>query len=336
VIRSAIVVGVNERSAVAEARRRATECAESLRLDANAVGRAALITTELATNLVKHTTGGSILFASDEDAPRSLTIIALDKGEGIANVGAAMRDGYSTAGSPGTGLGAVARSSSHHDIYSMPGKGTVVLCRVDDEQAPGNPALASARLSVAGICVAKPRETESGDAWISMRGRDATTIVVADGLGHGPAAATASLGVIRSVRERPDAELENMLQDAHSAIRSTRGAAVGIARVHESAGRLDFIGSGNIAGVIVEDEKTRRAVSQPGIVGHEMRKVQVFSYPWTAGSILLMHSDGIGTALSLAPYPGLAQRDPALIAAVLYRDFCRGTDDATVVVAKKS
>lgn len=335
-IRSAIVVSVSDRSAVAEARRHAIECAESLHLDENATGRAALITTELATNLVKHTSGGSILFASDEDAPQSLTIVALDKGDGIANVTAAMRDGYSTAGSPGTGLGAVARSSSYHDIYSMPGKGTVVLCRVDDEQAPRNPALEPPRVIVAGICVAKPRETESGDAWISMRGRDVTTIVVADGLGHGPAAATASVGVIRSVRERPDAELEHMLQDAHSAIRPTRGAAVGIARIHESAGRLDFIGSGNIAAVIAEDETTRRAVSQPGIVGHEMRKVQLFSYPWTPGSILLMHSDGIGTGWNLAAYPGLAQRDCALIAAVLYRDFCRGTDDATVVVAKST
>ncbi|HKO59105.1 MAG TPA: serine/threonine protein kinase, partial [Thermoanaerobaculia bacterium] len=57
-------------------------------------------------------------------------------------------------------------------------------------------------------------------------------------------------------------------------------------------------------------------------------------YPWSPSSILIMHSDGIGTSWTLDSYPGLTQRAPEIIAAVLFRDFCRGTDDATVVVAK--
>jgi hypothetical protein len=36
---------------------------------------------------------------------------------------------------------------------------------------------------------------------------------------------------------------------------------------------------------------------------------------------------------SLEDYPGLAARDPAVIAGVLYRDFSRRRDDVTVVVA---
>jgi hypothetical protein len=91
---------------------------------------------------------------------------------------------------------------------------------------------------------------------------------------------------------------------------------------------------GNIAGGVVSEDVTRRVVSLPGIVGHEMRKVQTFSYPWTPASVLIVHSDGISGSWNLANYPGLTQHDPALIAAVIYRDFCRGNDDATVVVAK--
>ena len=75
---------------------------------------------------------------------------------------------------------------------------------------------------------------------------------------------------------------------------------------------------------------------QPGIVGHEMRKVQSFSYPWLASSVLILQSDGVSANWNAANYPGLMQHEPALIAAVLYRDLCRGTDDATVVVAKAS
>jgi hypothetical protein len=47
-----------------------------------------------------------------------------------------------------------------------------------------------------------------------------------------------------------------------------------------------------------------------------------------------MHSDGIATQWDLGRYPGLLARDPSLIAGVLYRDFLRGRDDATVVVLK--
>ena len=127
-----------------------------------------------------------------------------------------------------------------------------------------------------------------------------------------------------------------MLQDAHGALRPTRGAAVAITRLHLTVGRADFIGVGNIAGTIVTDDAMRKTVSLPGIVGHEMRKVQSFSYPWLASSVLILQSDGVSANWNAANYPGLMQHEPALIAAVLYRDLCRGTDDATVVVAKAS
>jgi hypothetical protein len=48
-----------------------------------------------------------------------------------------------------------------------------------------------------------------------------------------------------------------------------------------------------------------------------------------------MHSDGVSAHWTLDAYPGLRQHDPLTIAAVLLRDFSRGRDDATVVVAKR-
>ncbi|HEX6642183.1 MAG TPA: SpoIIE family protein phosphatase, partial [Thermoanaerobaculia bacterium] len=179
-------------------------------------------------------------------------------------------------------------------------------------------------------------ETESGDAWGANTTRDVVTVFVIDGLGHGPAAALASTSAVRVFREGDAHPLERMMSDAHATLRPTRGAAVGLARIHASVGRLDFIGVGNIAGTIVADEGVRRVVSSNGIVGHEMRKVQTFSYPWTASSVLILQSDGVSANWNPASYPGLMQHDPALIAAVLYRDHSRGTDDATVVVAKAS
>jgi hypothetical protein len=69
-------------------------------------------------------------------------------------------------------------------------------------------------------------------------------------------------------------------------------------------------------------------------VGHECRKIQTFSYPWSEVSVLVLYSDGLQTRWTLDRYPSLASRDPALVAAVLYRDFARGRDDVTVVAGR--
>lgn len=321
-----MIVNVSDSSQVAQARRTAIQLAHSLRFGETASGKAALVATELATNLLKHGGGGSILFAGDD----ALTMIAIDKGPGIPNVDAAMRDGFSTAGSPGTGLGAVSRAADLFDVYSLAGQGTAVMCRVV-EKAPND-----VPMSIGGVCIAKSGEDIPGDSWTSVASSEFVSIAVVDGLGHGPMAATASLAAVRVIADRGDQSLEDMLADAHGALRPTRGAAVGIARIHTSARRIDFAGVGNIAGGVVADDVTRRVVSLPGIVGHEMRKVQSFSYPWMPGSVLILHSDGVSGSWNAKNYPGLMQHDASLIAAVIYRDFCRGSDDATVVVAKSA
>jgi anti-sigma regulatory factor (Ser/Thr protein kinase) len=331
------VVRVTDTSEVAGARRVATQCATALRLSEQLIGKVALVTTELATNILKHGGGGSILFGSDHDDDKSLTIIAFDKGPGIENVNAALRDGYSTAGSPGTGLGAVRRAAAAFDLYAFPERGTAVFCRVEDD-APRAPLFdAPSRIAIGGVCIALAGEDHAGDAWTSLATRDTVTIGVADGLGHGMAAATASSAAVRVFSETTDRSLEEILEEAHGVLHPTRGAAVGLARLHLGQSRLEFAGVGNIAGTITEDDGTmRRVVSLNGIVGHEMRKVQTFSYPWTATSVLILQSDGVSSSWNAATYPGLLQHEPALIAAVIYRDHCRGTDDATIVVAKAS
>ena len=331
-IRSSTAVSVSEASQVAEARRAVVQAAAANRLSEGVAARASLVITELATNLVKHAGGGSILIGVEDDHP-SLTLTAVDKGKGIPNLRAAMQDGYSTAGSPGTGLGAVERKADHFDVYSAPGKGTVVFCRIDDGK-PNVPVHTPSRIRIAGVCIAKRGEEQSGDSWGAVSNRDIVTIMVADGLGHGDDAATASLAAVRAFREAPDAATDDLIRRCHDALRATRGAALGIARIHQSVGTMEFNGVGNIAATVISEDSERKAVSHNGIVGHEMRKVGAFTYPWQASSILVMHSDGIGTAWHLNSYPGLQNHDPAVIAAVIFRDFCRGTDDAAVVVAK--
>ncbi len=297
--------------------------------------RAGLVTTELATNLAKHASeGGEILFrlSRQTDVPE-LELIALDRGPGIADPARALVDGHSTAGSAGTGLGAIRRLSEEFDIHSAPGRGTVVWARLRGGRAAASrhPAF-----EAAGVSVAIPGEFVSGDAWSVCHRAEGLSALVADGLGHGPAAAEAAVGAVRAFADRGHAASTTALEAIHDAIRHTRGAACGIAVVERDRGVVTFAGVGNIATTILQTGTARQAVSHAGILGHQVRRFREYSYPWDARALLVMHSDGVSSHWSLDDYPGLRLRRPAVVAAVLFRDYNRGRDDATVVVIREA
>jgi hypothetical protein len=85
--------------------------------------------------------------------------------------------------------------------------------------------------------------------------------------------------------------------------------------------------------VIISAGETKRMVSMAGTAGFNVRKIQGFDYPFQRGLVIL-HSDGLASSWSLDRYPNIAALHPSLIAAILYRDFTRNRDDATVLVAK--
>ena len=101
-----------------------------------------------------------------------------------------------------------------------------------------------------------------------------------------------------------------------------------------SGSSVRFSGLGNISACIIAAGASRSLVSHNGIAGHEMRKIQEFSYDWAPGALLVVHSDGLSARWDLTKYPGLISRHPSVVAGVLYRDFTRGRDDALVVVVR--
>jgi anti-sigma regulatory factor (Ser/Thr protein kinase) len=331
---SSVGVAVAEASGVAEARRRALSLAERLGFDEPLAGRLALVVTEAATNLVKHAGGGEVLLrplSTNGDA--GIEVLAIDRGRGLANVAAALRDGHSTAGSPGTGLGAIARLATAFDIHSVPGTGTVVVAELW-ARAPGR--VAGGTLEVAGVTAPHPGETLCGDAWAVARRRDGGMLLVADGLGHGPDAHAAAHEAVRLFHESRQPEPAAVVESLHAGLRATRGAAVAVAGIDLGRSLVQYAGVGNIGGSILGRGGRRSLVSHNGIAGHEARRIAEFSYPFPAGALLVLHSDGLTSHWSLDPYPGLAERHPALVAGVLYRDFRRGRDDVTVLVARSA
>ena len=319
---------IQELSQVADARRRAVAMAARLSFDETMTGKLAIAVTEAATNIIKHARDGCMLMRPLAGTGEGgIEVIAFDRGPGIANLAESMRDGRSTAGTAGSGLGAISRLTSHFDIYSRSGVGTAlrfeVWARPRSEQLPA--------LQVGAVCVAKPGQTVVGDSWTAVHRDLRHVILVADGLGHGPDAAAASGAATRALDENAHLEPAAIMTALHQALSVTRGAAAAIVVLHSGREAGTFCGVGNIASMASVDGKPRHLVSFNGIVGHKMHKVREFDFPFPAHALLVMHSDGVDTHWKLENYPGLESRHPSLVAAVLYRDHARGLDDATIV-----
>jgi anti-sigma regulatory factor (Ser/Thr protein kinase) len=324
---------IADTSSVGEARRAAVELARKVGLSESESGDLALIATEAASNLVKHAGRGELLLRGLQYGDASgAGLIALDRGPGIASTVDALRDGFSTRGTPGTGLGAISRKASRFDLYSEGEIGVALSAQLWRGATP----TPISGLVVDGICVPYEGEKVSGDAWAAREGPDQITVLIADGLGHGPLAAEASHTAVASFRATNDPSPEACLERIHLALRSTRGAAVSIARIDRRLGLVRFAGIGNTSATIVSNTGTRSLVSHHGTAGGVARRIRAFEYPWGVGDLLVMHSDGLATHWTLAPYPGLAVRDPALVAAVLYREHSRGRDDVSVVAIREA
>jgi anti-sigma regulatory factor (Ser/Thr protein kinase) len=343
----AIRIPVTESSRISEARRTALGLAEQLDFDETKAGQVAIVVTEAATNLLKHAGGGEILLkiAGESGSGARLDLLALDKGPGIRNMGESLRDGQSTAGTSGTGLGAIARLSDAFEIYSQPGKGTAILAQFRPRRALLKPTeakrpldgrlLDGPSLEVDGFSIAVDGEQLSGDGWSYHHTPTGLVAFLADGLGHGPLAEVAARDAIQAFEKNSTRPPTELLEAVHQATRSTRGAAVAVACINVEERLVRFAGIGNISGTLIAGAEVRHMVSMNGIIGHQVRAFREFTYPWQEDTLMMLQSDGLGTHWDLRNYPGLGQKPCGLIAGVLYRDLARGRDDATSVVIRQ-
>jgi anti-sigma regulatory factor (Ser/Thr protein kinase) len=328
-----VVVPVAEKSQVGEARRAAVRVAEEAGLSETDCGKVAIVITELANNLARYAREGRLFVQAlpTIGGPTAIEIVSVDRGPGMADVDRCLEDGFSTGGTPGNGLGAVRRLSVEFDIDSGLEVGTVIVSRVGSSPVAGT----RRRFQWAAASVPAPRETVCGDTWRVDQREDEIRVMIADGLGHGPLAHEAAEAAGAAFDDAPSGGPKGFLQTAHPKLRSTRGAAVAAGWASASAGTFAYAGVGNIAGTLLTATERRGLVSQNGTLGAQIRTVHQQEYPWPAGWLLVMHSDGIQSRWTLDHRPGLFPRHPAVIAAVLLRDFARGPDDATVLVVRQ-
>jgi anti-sigma regulatory factor (Ser/Thr protein kinase) len=323
-----------ESSQIGDARRQAAKLASEAGFNELALGRLALVVTELATNLVRHAQDGQLLIGLRADAAvATIEVISVDRGPGMRDVGSSLSDGVSTGGSAGTGLGAVRRVAGQFLIFSRPGVCSVIVARLTADSSPlAETAPHGDSLAYAGISVAAPAETVSGDAWACRRDGTRASMIVADGLGHGPDAAEAADLAMQVFSMHAGADARAVVERCHTALRSTRGAALASIDIDVAARSVSFCGAGNIAARILSGVQDRSLLSQHGTVGVQIRRIQEVVYELPDHAVLVAHSDGIASRWDLKEVPELLSCDPIILAAHLIHTKLRGRDDATVVV----
>ncbi len=322
---------VTEQNHVGDIRRAATRMGAEAGLDSEKTNDLAIGVTEAATNIVRHAGGGEIILTLRKAGDSvSIEMLALDRGPGIRDISTSLADGFSTGGSAGTGLGAIRRLADQFDIFSVADHGVALFAAFT---ASSSPPTAEA-FEVGGLCVPVAGETECGDNWQVLTDGARAYIAVIDGLGHGPHAAEASHEAVRVFGEHPQLDPARMVENVHGALRKTRGAAGAFAEVNLAQKRIHFSGVGNITAIVVGGTHRRGMASTNGILGHELRRVQQLEYRYESRQTFVLHSDGLTSRWTMEEpqYVGLLRRRPSLVAGVLYRDFTRGRDDATVVV----
>src|SRR5688500_3164719 len=240
------IIPVNESCHVGQVRRAIQELADRTGASKEVGARAALVGTELSTNLLKHSSvGGEVLYRAlfDENRkPTGIEILALDKGRGIPNISKALNDGYSTAGSPGTGMGAIRRMSDAMEIFSAESHGTVISTQIctrifTDKIIPPR---------IRSICTPLDGFDISGDYCVVIREGTKVHIIMSDGLGHGDEAAEASHRAAEVFRGNIPGELPDVMTDIHEALAETRGAAVALASFDSTERTLKYVAVGNI------------------------------------------------------------------------------------------
>ena len=330
-VTDAEVLEIIEQSQVADARRRVGRLALEAGLSEQSQNRLAVISTELATNLLKHTgKGGKILMqVLREDDLFGVELYSIDSGCGM-NIDDCVIDGVSSTGTLGTGLGAIKRMSDECEIYSSPGAGTVVQIRVWSE-----PRRERLPYSFGGFTVPKAGEQLSGDKWMVLQKDDIIYSMLVDGLGHGLEASEAARLAKQRFRENWNKPPAAMIKALHTSLRGGRGAVGAVARLNLSSNKLDYCGLGNITGIMAKKSARKHLVSMNGTLGYEAPKIMEFSYPWTSDSLLVMYSDGFASRASDGILP--VQDLPApIIAGWLYQQYAKSIDDATVLVMRQA
>jgi anti-sigma regulatory factor (Ser/Thr protein kinase) len=301
-------------------------------------GEIDIIVSEICSNLVKYATSGEVLYRMQvsEDNVSTFEIISIDKGPGIPDVSRVMRDGVSTSSTLGHGLGAIERLSSTFNIYSIPDWGTIVYSKVTTQQT-GFVRKENFDLDVRGLVIPKPREFECGDQFRVKRTNTDVRVFLGDGLGHGKFAQEAVVVAGNFFFESEETNPVDLMRQLHDKVRRTRGLVGTIAILDRKRNEWRICGIGNISTRLYQGIMYKNYMSYNGTIGLNIpTSLNYSTLPAERNQYLVMCSDGIRSRWDLSKYHSILKYDNMVMAASVYKDFNRGTDDSSILISKVS
>jgi len=199
---------------------------------------------------------------------------------------------------------------------------------LSDSSGPGTDQVAVAKRAL-------NEEPHCGDQCDYWYANGTITLAMVDGLGHGKHAETAAVAAIAFVSQNLTMSLDAIFHGCNAALSRSRGAAMGIAAIELATGRVTFAGIGNTRARIF-GTKLVTLNSQRGIVGGGFRRIMCQKALLHPGDILVMFTDGIRENMKIANYEAILRTDANKLAHAILSDWSIATDDAAVLVFRKS
>jgi anti-sigma regulatory factor (Ser/Thr protein kinase) len=340
---------IKEEPQVGAARRGVRRFASRLGFSEDQLAELDIVVQEIGTNAVRYATSGGCLHWSETlgEEP-GLELFYFDKGPGVYDLERALRDGFSSGGSLGTGFGAMRRLLDEFDAYSTV-KGTTRRLNAARRTTYGTALLGRKWVATAATeeqrerarrvtrrvgewSRPRPGEETNGDACFIKEHDGETLLAVVDGLGHGRGAREAAKAALDTLEQWEGEPLDELILATHDALRATRGAVMGAVVLNPARGAFNYAGVGNVEVRVLGAAEPARPIPANGTLGARLSQVRVWPHRWQEGTTLVMASDGISATWDANAYPGLVNRSPQLLAGILLRDFARSSDDATVLV----
>lgn len=292
-----------------------------------------LVASEMVTNLIKHAHGRGVLQIWQQPG-NVLDLVSFDYDPGVENPVLAQRDGFSTAGTLGKGLGSMQRLSDRFGMFSQRPAGgaerwhgTTVWCRFEPESRP--PGRCEVGLFVRSLA----DDRHNGDHIYMHEDGERLRLLHLDGLGHGAEAAHATAHLARHVEEADS--LTGLMERVDRQLRATSRGAVAIAwELMPRSHRLTLLGVGDMAAHLCREGEVQHYAFAPGVLGREHKTPRPMDLALEPGAVVVSTSDGIRRGWDEKTFPGLCRQHPQLVAYVLGNSMARLTDDQSVCVLR--
>ena len=179
-------------------------------------------------------------------------------------------------------------------------------------------------------------QTVCGDLHLVKSFADGVLTAVVDGLGHGVEAAAAAQVAVATLEANAQEKAITLLERCHQALKPSRGAAISLASYNASYGTMNWLGVGNVEGVLLRADKDTAPPQESimlfsGVAGHQIPLLRAVVTPVSPGDLLIFFTDGVRRDFLSEPIPAQA---PQRIADHICTKYSKGTDDSLVLAAR--